>query len=62
VNLLYKIFFGLDILNIKDIDIKKMFQVIKLRHKIVHKSSIINAQKVSVKLDTFLGFMNLIND
>lgn len=62
VNSLYKIIYDLDILNIKDVDIKMIFQIIKLRHNIVHKSSRFNEKKVTVKLDSFLGFLNLISN
>lgn len=61
VNSIFKIITKIDILNIEDIDTKMIFKIVKLRHKIVHGSSIINGKKIIISEVTLLGYMNLIS-
>ena len=62
VNSIFKIIFDLDILNIENVDIKKIFRIVKLRHGIVHKSSRFKEKEVCIKQDTFLAYLDLISD
>ena len=59
VNSLFKIVFELDILNI--LETKRLFQIIKIRHKIVHQSGRINEVKIFVREYAILKDMTLIN-
>jgi hypothetical protein len=62
VNSIFKIIFDLDILNIQNAEIEKIFRIIKLRHGIVHKSSRIKEKEVLIKQDTFLVYLSTINN
>ncbi|WP_378177852.1 hypothetical protein [Aquimarina sp. SS2-1] len=60
VNILFKIIFELDILNIPNIDVKPIFTIIKIRHSIVHDSNRVKEKKFYINVITFIGFMDLI--
>lgn len=62
INSIFNIVFNLDIINISNSNIKTIFQIIKARHLITHQSSRFEDSKISIKLDTFLKFMNIISD
>ncbi|WP_196887308.1 hypothetical protein [Aureivirga sp. CE67] len=62
VNSLYKIITGIDILNIEGAEIKKIFKIIKLRHKMVHQANRINDRKIFLKELTLLHFITVISD
>lgn len=59
VNTIYKIIFSIDILAI--LQEKRVFEIIKIRHKIVHQSGRINDMKIFVREYALLSDMTILN-
>ena len=62
VNTLFKIIGDIDILSINGIDCEKIFQIIRIRHKLVHQSGRVRGKKLYISELTFLGFMTLFSN